>query len=48
MKNADSINAMMTTNYSKYNESGYPTEFTTINNSLQHDTVTGIFFYQCK
>jgi hypothetical protein len=45
---ADSTDAMTTIDYSKYNESGYPTELTAINHMPQHDTITEILTYQCK
>ena len=48
MKFADSTNAFRTINISKYNESGYPTELTEIDNPLQQGPFTVVMTYQCK
>ena len=48
MKFADSTNANTTFTYSKYNESGYPTEFTQIDNYGSQGPATSVMTYQCK
>ena len=47
-KYADSTNVLTTFVYSKYNASGYPTEFTQIDNYSSGGPVTGVITYQCK
>ncbi len=47
-KYADSTNVLTTFNYSKYNESGYPAEFTQIDNYSTQGPVTVVLTYSCK
>ena len=47
MKYADSTNAIRTVNFTKYNESGYPTEFTVNNYYSPETTVSCVIEYQC-
>jgi hypothetical protein len=47
-KYADSTNALTTINYSKYNESGYPTEMTSTDNYSSQSPVSVVLTYQCK
>jgi hypothetical protein len=46
-KFADSTNALTTFIYSKYNESGYPTEFTQTDNYGSQGPTTVVMTYQC-
>lgn len=47
-KLADSTNAFMKRTFTKYNESGYPVEFTEIDSPSLEGPVTAIMTYQCK
>jgi hypothetical protein len=47
-KYADSTNALTTFIYSKYNESGYPTEYTQTDSYSPQGPTTVVMTYQCK
>jgi len=47
-KYADSTNILTTFIYSKYNESGYPTEYTQIDNYSSQGPTTNVMMYQCQ